>query len=334
MTEAGRPHDATGPGAAPDAWLAKQAPQTATARAKACFVQACGLDVAVRKPGNVSQASPGHGMQASMFLASAQAAAGPLFAPGLRVGERIEAAVAATWAVAGCNTNLGIVLLCAPIALAVEQHPESATPLAMRSAVASVLAALDLDDARAAYRAIARAQPGGLGTAPAEDVHAAPSVDLRAAMSLAADRDLIARQYRDGYADLFALARQAPWPLVGAGVAQADATVPPDARTIACVQQLYLACLSAFPDSHIVRKHGERVAQTVMTAAQGWQARARAGAALDADPGFAAWDVSLKSAGINPGTSADLTVAALLLSGWIDARAMPAIDTASRWHGS
>ncbi|WPH18530.1 triphosphoribosyl-dephospho-CoA synthase [Variovorax paradoxus] len=308
--------------------------QAAIERARACFLRACWLDVAVRKPGNVSQASPGHGMQASMFIASAEAAAGALFEPGLRVGARIEAAVAATWAVAGCNTNLGILLLCAPIALAVEQHPQAGTPAALRTAVESVLATLDIDDARAAYRAIAQAHPGGLGTAPAEDVRNAPSVDLRAAMALAADRDLIARQYRDGFADLFALALQEPVRAAGCGGAPAGAGAPPDTATVAFVQRLYLACLAAFPDSHIVRKHGERVAQTVMTAAQAWQGRAGAGVALDADPGFAAWDLSLKAAGVNPGTSADFTVAALLLSGWIRSCAAPVREAADGWHGS
>jgi len=308
--------------------------QAAIERARACFLRACWLDVAVRKPGNVSQASPGHGMQASMFIASAQAAAGALFEPGLRVGARIEAAVAATWAVAGCNTNLGILLLCAPIALAVEQHPHAGSPAALRAAVESVLATLDIDDARAAYRAIAQAHPGGLGTAPAEDVRDAPSVDLRAAMALAADRDLIARQYRDGFADLFALAFREPVHPAGRGEAPADAGAPPDTATVAFVQRLYLACLSAFPDSHIVRKHGERVAQTVMAAAQAWRERAGAGVALDADPGFAAWDLSLKAAGVNPGTSADFTVAALLLSGWIRSCAAPARTAADGWHGS
>jgi triphosphoribosyl-dephospho-CoA synthase len=308
--------------------------QAAIERARACFLRACWLDVAVRKPGNVSQASPGHGMQASMFIASAKAAAGALFEPGLRVGGRIEAAVEATWAVAGCNTNLGILLLCAPIALAMEQNPAAATPAALRASLESVLATLDIDDARAAYRAIARAHPGGLGSAPEEDVHDAPSVDLRAAMTLAADRDLIARQYRDGFADLFALAFQALLHEAAFGKAPVEAEVPPDAATVALVQRLYLACLSAFPDSHIVRKHGERVAQTVMTAAQAWRERSGDGSALDADPEFAAWDVSLKAASVNPGTSADFTVAALLLSGWIRSCAAPARGAASGWHGS
>jgi len=278
--------------------------------ARACFLRACELDVAVRKPGNVSLWSAGHGMQAAMFVASAEAAAGPLFDRGLRVGQRIEAAVEATWAVAGCNTNLGILLLCAPIALAAEREPGIRTPGALRQAVGEVLNELDMSDAIATYRAIARANPGGLGDAPAEDVRAVPSVGLRAAMALAADRDLIARQYRDGYADLFerALPRL---PSVFSPMPQR----PVDPATTAAVQELYLSLLSVFPDSHIVRKHGEPVAQNVMAAAQGFVRRAAQAGSLDADPAFIAWDSKLKACAVNPGTTADFTVAALMVAG-------------------
>ena len=286
---------------------------SAIERGRACFLRACELDVAVRKPGNVSWASAGHGMQAEMFMASAQAAVGPLFEPGARVGERIEAALAATWVVAGCNTNLGILLLCAPIALALERWPDAVAPMSLRRAIEAVLADLDLTDAQAAYRAIARAHPGGLGTAASEDVHQPPSVDLRAAMALAAERDSIARQYRDGYADLFdvglaALDR-------GFSLMAMPSAGRPDASVVAAVQRLYLTLLSRFADSHIVRIHGEAVAHIVMTAAQGWRARPRRGGELDADPEFAAWDAALKADRINPGTTADLTVATLLIAG-------------------
>ncbi len=264
-------------------------------RARKAFLRACELDVAVRKPGNVSLASPGHGMTAAHFIASAQAAAPALFAPGQRVGQRIEAAVAASWAAAGCNTNLGIVLLCAPIAAAVERFPTAE----LRPAIEAVLADLDRDDAAAAYRAIAFVQPGGLGDAPSEDVRRPPSLGLRQAMALAAERDSIARQYANGFADLFEIALP---------------QLAPGGASDAGVQRTYLALLARLPDSHIVRKHGEAVAQTVMSAAQGWQARAAAGVVLDQSPAFLAWDDELKAAAINPGTTADLTVAALLLA--------------------
>jgi triphosphoribosyl-dephospho-CoA synthase len=258
------------------------------------FVAACRLDVAVRKPGNVSRASPGHGMRAEQFIASAHAAAGPLFAAGSAVGERIERATQATWAVAGCNTNLGIVLLAAPIAAAAEREGALAGPPALRAALADVLAALNRDDACAAFRAIVAANPGGLGNAPQQDVRAEPALGLRQAMALAAARDSIARQYAEGFADLF----EHGLPLCR------DSIEPP------AVQRVFLGYLARWPDSHIVRKHGEAVAQTVMTAAQGLQALPEAGR----DAALVAWDESLKAAGLNPGTSADLTVATLLLA--------------------
>ncbi|MDM0073251.1 triphosphoribosyl-dephospho-CoA synthase [Variovorax sp. J2P1-59] len=287
--------------------------QCATDRARACFLRACELDVAVRKPGNVSRASAGHGMTADAFVASAEAAAGPLFERGTSVGERIEAAVEATWAVAGCNTNLGIVLLCAPIARAIELRPDASSPAELQDAIESVLGALDLSDAQAAFRAIARARPGGLGTAADQDVRHAPSMDLRAAMALAAHRDSIAGLYRDGYGALFDLGV----PTLGTGFSLKTTRVggPPDAATVAAVQRLYLALLSSVADSHIVRIHGDAVAHIVMTAAQGWRVRERCRGGLDADPDFAAWDASLKADGINPGTTADLTVATLLIAG-------------------
>lgn len=294
---------------------------TIDAFARRCFLHACRLDVAVRKPGNVSVASPGHGMQAAQFLASAQAAAAPLFAPGARVGERIEAAVAASVAAAGCNTNLGIVLLAAPIAAAAQCERARAGPAALRAAIEAVLGDLDVDDARAAYRAIALANPGGLGSAEREDVHAEPSVGLRAAMALAAGRDSIARQYHNGYAELFAILaahRDFGFPLMADREGEAV-----DAATEALVQRIFLDWLSLVPDSHIVRKHGEAVAQTVMHAAQARRARAQALAA----PGWAEWDDSLKAADINPGTSADLTVATLLVAALL-------AGPARAWHGS
>ena len=282
-------------------------------RARAAFLCACRLDVAVRKPGNVCHASPGHGMQAAMFLASAAAAAGPLFEPGARVGRRIEAAITATWGTVGCNTNLGIVLLCAPIAAAAERTPQTNTPAALRQAIEAVLADLDLDDTRAAYRAIAQARPAGLGEAPAQDVHQPPSLDLRSSMALAASRDSIARQYANGYDDVFQLALPL-WPRGFPPLADVDCSLP-DSATAARVQRVYLGLLSRLADSHIVRKHGEAVAHTVMRAAQGWRVQSDAGLALDAMPAFAAWDASLKAAGVNPGTSADLTVATLMIAG-------------------
>jgi triphosphoribosyl-dephospho-CoA synthase len=280
------------------------------------FLRACALDVAVRKPGNVSWQSPGHGMQAAMFVTSAAVAADALFADGGRVGSRIEAAVAATRAAVACNTNLGIVLLCAPIALAAERA--AGAPAALRRAIESVLADLDVDDAAAAFRAVTLAQPAGLGQAAQQDVREPPSMDLRAVMALAADVDRIARQYRDGFAELFDLAL--PVLPLGFALPSMPPGGRPEAATVAAVQSLYLLLLASRPDSHIVRKHGRAVAQNVMAAAQDWRARGAGAGGFDADPAFAGWDRELKSQGVNPGTSADLTVATLMLAGLVAPR--------------
>jgi triphosphoribosyl-dephospho-CoA synthase len=225
----------------------------------------------------------------------------------------------ASLAAAGCNTNLGIVLLCAPVAAALERVGGSASAPELRAAVVAVLADFDVADAQAAYRAIALANPGGLGHAPAQDVRAVPSIDLRSAMTLAAPRDSIGAQYANGYADLFGLAL----PALRSGYTpmRVNAALAADPHTAERVQRVYLLLLGSLADSHIVRKHGEIVAHTVMRSAQAWRGRA----IPENDAEFAAWDESLKARGINPGTTADLTVAALLLA------AVLAPDRAA-WH--
>lgn len=263
------------------------------------FVTACGLDVAVRKPGNVSLFSPGHRMDAAMFLASAEAAADSLVRRGAPVGERILGAVKATQAAVQCNTNLGIVLLAAPVLHAAERLGPRPSPAEIQAGIGQTLAALDIADARAAFEAIALARPGGLGAAAEQDVASAPSVGLREAMALAADRDQIAAQYANGYPAIFELLLPA---------FRRGAVAP--ARGM---QQAFVEAFAAMPDSHIVRKLGQAVAQCVMDEAAPWRALSRAGAALDADARFAAWDDDLKRRGINPGTSADLCVATALV---------------------
>lgn len=263
------------------------------------FLRACALDIAARKPGNVSQASPGHGMDAGLFLAAAAAAAGPISSAGAGVGERIEGAVAASWQATGCNTNLGIVLLCAPLLAAFERGGEAS---GLQDALEDVLQALGPGDARAAYRAIALARPAGLGRVPEQDVHDPPTVGLREAMALAASRDRIAWQYAHTYQDVFAL---------GLPAFRAARASGCEARAM---QAAFLEFVAALPDSHIVRKHGDAMAQCVISEAAPWRARARAGAALDDDAAFALWDEDLKARGLNPGTSADLCVAVALVA--------------------
>jgi triphosphoribosyl-dephospho-CoA synthase len=280
------------------------------ADAREAFLHACRLDVEATKPGNVSVESAGHGMTSAQFIESAEAAAGALFIQGAPVGTRILDAVTRTREAVGCNTNLGIVLLAGPLATALDEPGCVATAAAWHAATERVLANLDLDDARAAYRAIALANPGGLADAPEQSVHAAPTVDLRAAMTLAALRDSIARQYANGFSDVFdtGLAAARKWP-----------SRTPDAIV---TLDVFLTFLGRWPDSHIVRKHGETVAQSVTREARLWHEDWRAALTGPAEGPDAlrlsAWDAGLKARGINPGTSADLTVATLFVANLLE----------------
>lgn len=262
------------------------------------FEQACRDELDAPKPGNVHVFADGHRMTADDFVRSAQAAAGPLAAAGARVGARILGAVEATFAAVGANTNLGIVLLCAPLAAAAEaQSPD------LRASLAGVLRGLDVGDATFAFRAIARASPGGLGRAEKHDVFAPATVTLREAMAEAANRDRIALQYVSGFADVFDLGE----PLFAAYLAASSG------RRLATLAA-FLGFLAAFPDSHIARKHGVAVAGQIQRDAYALQRRAQAARSLDDIlPTLLSWDAELKQAGINPGTSADLTVATVFV---------------------
>ena len=169
-------------------------------RVAGVYIEACLAELDAPKPGNVHRFAPGHRMQAEDFVRSAEASAPLIAAPGVRVGARICAAVEATLEAVGQNTNLGIILLCAPLATAAEV---SDAPL--RLALAQVLDGLDRADAANVFAAIAAAHPGGLGRAPRHDVNAPATVTLREAMAEAAERDRIARQYVTAYEDIFSL---------------------------------------------------------------------------------------------------------------------------------
>jgi len=262
------------------------------------YIDACRLELRALKPGNVHERSAGHGMTVAQFEASALASAPPLSSPGQPVGERIRGAIAATHAAVGCNTNLGIVLLAAPLLVAAERAASGG----LRPALTATLAGLTVADAAAAYAAIRLASPAGLGQADAHDVRQAPTIGLREAMALAADRDRIARQYATDYHDVFAI-----------GVARLRAARRGGAPAEWAATRAYMDFLGAFADSHILRKHGAAAAEAVrveaaaLAARLGDDARDERGVAA-----LVALDAGLKSRGFNPGSSADLTVASLL----------------------
>jgi triphosphoribosyl-dephospho-CoA synthase len=262
----------------------------------AAFKAACLDELDAPKPGNVHVFASGHRMTAAEFVRSAEAAAAPLAMPGARVGTRILGAVEATLTAVGTNTNLGIILLCAPLAMAAEGRAAD-----LRAALAQVLESLDIQDAEVAFRAIARAAPAGVGRVDRHDVAEVATVTLKAAMADASARDRIAHQYVSDFEDVFERGE----PVLEAALARA---AEPKWATLA----VYLEFLSAFPDSHIARKHGIATAEDICRTASRYHQQMRSAenpAALLTD--LLAWDALLKERGVNPGTSADLTVATL-----------------------
>jgi triphosphoribosyl-dephospho-CoA synthase len=260
------------------------------------FLASCRDEIEAPKPGNVHIFAGGHAMEVQHFIASARVAAPAIAAAGERVGARIRNAVEATFAEVRMNTNLGIILLCGPLAHAAETKPGPE----LRNGLAETLANLDEQDAEDVYAAIRRAAPGGLGRAARYDVRETPLVSLLEAMREAADRDMIAKQYVTDFSDIFDI-----------GVAAAaDMRLLDDTHAVAL--GVYLTFLSRFPDTHIRRKHGEEVAAAVMREARVFVERVRReGGTARFLADLLAFDRRLKAARLNPGTSADFTVASL-----------------------
>jgi triphosphoribosyl-dephospho-CoA synthase len=268
----------------------------------AAFVWACLAELDAPKPGNVHAFAGGHRMTIEDFIRSANAAAVPLSAAGARVGARILGAVEATFAAVGANTNLGIILLCAPLAAAAAAAEEGDVEgPQLRATLGQVLRGLDIEDARLAFRAIVKAAPAGLGHSSRHDVFAPATVSLLQAMAEAADRDRVARQYTTDFADIFQL-----------GLPLLEAARNGQAEQKWATLAVFLGFLAAFPDSHIERKLGAEKAAEVQREAAKFQTTLRtAEQPAEILPTLLAWDAALKAERINPGTSADLTVATL-----------------------
>ena len=260
------------------------------ARIADLYRAACLAELDALKVGNVHAYAAGHRMEVADFARSAEVSAVGLACEGAGIGARVLAGVAATREAVGQNTNLGILLLCAPLAAAAERG----------LTLVQALDGLGPEDARDVFAAIRLASPGGLGQAARYDVTEAeaPPPSLAAAMEEAAPRDRIARAYVTGFADIRAIGLPA---FEAARAAGLDAPW--------CASAVHLAYLSAVPDSHILRKHGEAVAEEVRARA----AHLRDGIDMTTRPvaELLAFDTDLKAQGINPGTSADFTVATL-----------------------
>ncbi len=262
------------------------------------YKNACEVELQAFKPGNVSIYSEGHDMSVADFRKSAEVSALPLCDITYSLGEKIFYSVKATREAVNCNTNLGIILLCAPLIYAVQHYPN----LALREAVSKVLNNTTIDDANWVFKAISLAKPGGLGDVEEQDVSECATVTLQAAMRLSSGKDRIALQYVSDYKDIFDL-----------GVFSYTCNFNRWGKQSWAAVAVYAELLSQFSDSHIERKFGSRYSARVATMMR--QLSNELQIVNDPEqvkPLLYQMDAELKSYGLNPGTSADLTVATVL----------------------
>jgi triphosphoribosyl-dephospho-CoA synthase len=258
---------------------------------------ACVWEATARKPGNVHRFADFDDATYVDFLMSAAALHEPMTCAVLRgVGHTVRDAVRDTRRVVRSNTNLGMILLLAPLAAA-EARPS------LRAAVGELLTRLTVHDTRLVYEAIREANPTGLGKVDDQDVAAEPTLPLREVMALAADRDLVARQYANGFREVFDDG-------VPALVRGLEVTGCLEGALIFC----HLSLMAKHPDSLIARKRGTaeaeesaRRAGTVLDA--GWPHAPAAEALTQLDDWLRA-----VGRGRNPGTTADLVTASLFVA--------------------
>ena len=251
---------------------------------------ACLWEASAQKPGNVHRYADFADLTYLDLLASA-AAIGPVLEKAWYrpVGEIVLEAIKATRRVTTTNSNLGIVLLLTPLAAVPPGRR-------LRDEVPRILAELTVADAVLVYEAIRVAEPGGMGRVTAQDLTEIPTVTLRAAMVLAADRDRIARQYVYDFADIFAIGLPTLKLILAAGH-------PLETAVIAT----HLTFLAAFPDTLIERKFGSVAAQEVLERARHLVDREL----LENRRPLTDFDAWLRTHRYNPGTSADLVAATL-----------------------
>jgi triphosphoribosyl-dephospho-CoA synthase len=261
-----------------------------------CATLACLWEVTVPKPGNVHRSADFEDVTFGDFVTSAVAIGPAMERAGAErgVGQAVLDAVRATRQLVATNTNLGTILLLAPLAAVPRE-------IALADGVGRVLSELTSDDTRLVYQAIREAAPGGLGEVTSWDVAGPAPQDLLQAMQAAAARDMVARQYADDFAQLF----QHVIPYLRDGLVAGRGLTP-------SVLDAHLRLMAQFPDSLIARKCGPAVAT---------ESAARAQQALDAGPpesaayrqAVADLDFWLRSDGHrrNPGTTADLIAAGL-----------------------
>jgi triphosphoribosyl-dephospho-CoA synthase len=273
----------------------------------ACIWEAC-----APKPGNVNRAHNFADTSLEDFLLSA-VAIGPVFenAAQAGIGQMVWQGIVETRRWVKTNTNLGLILLLAPLVKACASLVETVDKEAfnidletIRLRLKDTLHSLTVEDARYTYAAIRLAQPGGIGRVAQADVADEPAITLLQAMALAQDRDAVAREYATNYVITFETGLPALKEALRQGGDFSKAIV-----------QAFLIILKHVPDTLIARKKGLSMAIQVSRQAEDVL---RMGGAFtpQGQAALTELDRALRDENhtLNPGATADLTATAIFLS--------------------
>ena len=262
----------------------------------------CDTEIKSLKPGNVHKYSEGHGMNLKDFLKSSLIISKCLTKNNLDLGKKILISVNEIQNKIKKNTNLGIILMLSPIATIVQEEGVISKEELLKK-IKSLIKKQNIKNSIPIFKAISLTSPGGLGFSKKYDVNELPNTNLYKAMEFAKKKDLIARQYCNGFEDIYKIGIPAykkfynkwgkvDWALTG----------------------VYLTFLKKFNDSHIVRNKGNKIATSIKKEAKKYYFFLKRNKNLTKiKKKLLIFDKKLKSKRINPGTTADLTVATLLL---------------------
>ena len=245
------------------------------------------------KPGNVDRCHDYADTRLEHFLASTILVR-PVFdaaeRPGGRVGSLIREAVMRTNGHSGGNTHFGAFILLIPLILGGDIE-----------GARRVVAGTDVADAIEFYAAFGLTEVR-VGESDDLDVNDPASVaairergmTLLDIMAHSADRDMVAREWTNG----FSLTRRSADLLHAHGPGREG------------IVAAFLDLLASEPDTFIAKKHGAAVAERTMRCAA---------EVLRGERDLALFDTECVEAGINPGSIADITIAGIYVAlgeGW------------------
>ena len=260
----------------------------------------CDTEMKSLKPGNVHQYSESYDMNVKDFFKSSLIISKCLTKNNLDLGKKILTSVNEIQDKIKKNTNLGIILMLSPIVTVVQKEGVVSKEELIKK-IKSLIKKQNIKNSIPIFKAISITSPGGLGFSKKYDVNQLPKISLHKAMEYSKKKDLIARQYCNGFEDIYNI-----------GIPAYKNFYNKWGSVNWAITGVYLTFLKKFNDSHIIRNKGKKIATNVRKEAQNYYFFLKRNKNLNKiKKKLLFFDKKLKSKRINPGTAADLTVATL-----------------------